>query len=148
MSTAAVLKTGVDPRASLQLKRDTTMFNLHDPNVTIEEYMYYASITRAEEELANGEYLRLQGPKTVKSMVLDRFSKGKHIDASSPPVTDLDSTPQEKGTGGELTPTSDGNRGQVSDAEWKTASRALRTCGWGSIFYLITTDILGPFSTP
>ena len=29
------------------------------------------------------------------------------------------------------------------DAEWRQASRALRTTGWGAIFYLICTDILG-----
>ncbi|CAG8978706.1 hypothetical protein HYALB_00004689 [Hymenoscyphus albidus] len=38
--------------------------------------------------------------------------------------------------------------GNVSVAEWKNASRAIRTAGWSSIFYLITTDILGPFSVP
>ncbi|KDQ54669.1 hypothetical protein JAAARDRAFT_135255 [Jaapia argillacea MUCL 33604] len=29
-----------------------------------------------------------------------------------------------------------------------TARRALRTAGWTSVFYLITTDILGPFNAP
>ena len=28
------------------------------------------------------------------------------------------------------------------------AQRALRTASWASIFYLITTDILGPFNAP
>lgn len=37
---------------------------------------------------------------------------------------------------------------RVTEAEWKNASRAVRTAGWSSVFYLITTDILGPFSTP
>ncbi|GAB7363018.1 hypothetical protein MBLNU230_g3312t1 [Neophaeotheca triangularis] len=36
----------------------------------------------------------------------------------------------------------------VSDEEWHTASRAARTATWGAVFYLITTDILGPFSVP
>jgi len=35
----------------------------------------------------------------------------------------------------------------ISDEEWVTASRAARTATWGAVFYLITTDILGPFST-
>ncbi|GAA95231.1 hypothetical protein E5Q_01887 [Mixia osmundae IAM 14324] len=30
----------------------------------------------------------------------------------------------------------------------RNASAALRTASWGSIFYLITTDILGPYSAP
>lgn len=34
------------------------------------------------------------------------------------------------------------------DAEWRRAARALRTAGWGTIFYLITTDILGWSQTP
>ena len=38
--------------------------------------------------------------------------------------------------------------GAITDAEYKNASRAMRTAGWSSIFYLVTTDILGPFSTP
>jgi hypothetical protein len=34
------------------------------------------------------------------------------------------------------------------DAEWRQAARALRTAGWGGIFYLITTDIIGWSRTP
>ncbi|KAF9221171.1 hypothetical protein BS17DRAFT_712478 [Gyrodon lividus] len=36
----------------------------------------------------------------------------------------------------------------VTDAEYRAASSSLRTASWGSVFYLITTDILGPYSTP
>ncbi|KIK78020.1 hypothetical protein PAXRUDRAFT_347790 [Paxillus rubicundulus Ve08.2h10] len=36
----------------------------------------------------------------------------------------------------------------VTDAEYRAASSSLRTASWGTIFYLITTDILGPYSTP
>lgn len=144
MSSAAVLKTGADPRASAQIDRDVSALNLHDPNVCIEEYAYYAAITRAEENIANEEYVRLQGPTSLKSIILGRFSKGH----ASAPVAEADPASDEKKTGGEMTPPSDGGMGRVTDAEWKTANRALRTCGWGSVFYLITTDILGPFSTP
>ncbi|KAM3453170.1 hypothetical protein MY3296_003933 [Beauveria thailandica] len=34
------------------------------------------------------------------------------------------------------------------DEEWKTAARALRTAGWSSVFFLVTTDILGWSSCP
>lgn len=34
------------------------------------------------------------------------------------------------------------------DEEWKTAARALRTAGWSSIFFLVTTDILGWSGAP
>ncbi|KAF8120731.1 transmembrane amino acid transporter protein-domain-containing protein [Boletus edulis] len=34
----------------------------------------------------------------------------------------------------------------VSPAEYRAASSSLRTATWGAIFYLITTDILGPYT--
>lgn len=37
------------------------------------------------------------------------------------------------------------NRLEISDEEWTNASRAFRTASWGACFYLITTDILGPY---
>ena len=33
----------------------------------------------------------------------------------------------------------------ITDVEWTNASRAFRTATWAACFYLITTDILGPF---
>jgi hypothetical protein len=36
----------------------------------------------------------------------------------------------------------------VAPAEWEQAQHAARTASWAAIFYLITTDILGPFSIP
>lgn len=33
----------------------------------------------------------------------------------------------------------------ITDAEWTNANRAFRTATWAACFYLITTDILGPF---
>lgn len=35
-----------------------------------------------------------------------------------------------------------------TDEERVNALRALRTASWASVFYLITTDILGPFNAP
>ncbi|KAK1216975.1 hypothetical protein PQX77_020379 [Marasmius sp. AFHP31] len=40
------------------------------------------------------------------------------------------------------------DRSGVEQGELDAARRALRTAGWVSIFYLITTDILGPFNAP
>ncbi|KAJ7281484.1 transmembrane amino acid transporter protein-domain-containing protein [Mycena rebaudengoi] len=37
---------------------------------------------------------------------------------------------------------------EVTLSEKETASRALRLASWSSVFYLITTDILGPFNAP
>jgi hypothetical protein len=36
----------------------------------------------------------------------------------------------------------------ITSAEREHAYRAFRTAGWISVFYLITTDILGPYSAP
>ena len=152
MSSAAVMKSGFDPRTSVDLTvKDDRPINSHDPNISFEEYMYYASITRAEEKIANEDHVARQGPKTVKSVLMGRFSKGDHSAKLPPSPPATDSHPNEKELGlsekdGEATPPV--SNSAVSPAEWKQASRALRTCGWGSIFYLITTDILGPFSTP
>ena len=33
----------------------------------------------------------------------------------------------------------------ITDIEWTNANRAFRTATWAACFYLITTDILGPF---
>ena len=34
---------------------------------------------------------------------------------------------------------------EISEAEWTNASRAIRTASGSACFYLITTDVLGPF---
>ena len=110
MSSAAVMRTGADPRASVDLAaEDVRPINLHDPKVPFEEYMYYASITRAEEKIANEEYVRAQGPKSVKSVLMGRFSKGNHSAKlpPSPPATDSPANEKEMGLGeksGEATP--------------------------------------------
>ena len=33
----------------------------------------------------------------------------------------------------------------ITETEWTNANRAFRTATWAACFYLITTDILGPF---
>jgi hypothetical protein len=125
---------------------------IHDSSVTFEEYMYYGAITRAEEKAANERYVAAAGPKTFKSVVMNRFSKGQTTDAhslDSPASPAENSSPGEKNEYDEkAVAPADRNWGNVSDGEWKNASRAVRTAGWTSVFYLITTDILGPFSVP
>lgn len=80
---------------------------------------------------------------------MNRFSKGTPTqavqDSPTPPANE-----SPKGDYDEKNSISapQRNLGNVSDAEWKNASRAIRTAGWTSVFYLITTDILGPFSVP
>jgi hypothetical protein len=104
----------------------------HDANVTFEEYYYYAQQTRAEEESQP-----LQGRESnFLSLVLPSKSDGgikqKHSGNS-----DLKPNPSKSEP-----------HSVISDEEWTNASRALRTATKGAVFYLITTDILGPFGLP
>jgi len=121
------------------------LHGIHDPKITFEEYMYYGAITRAEEKAANERYVQAAGPKTIKTVLMNRFSKGK---VEPLPVDSPTESAGEKNGVNEKAVMPHGNLGGVSDNEWKNASRAVRTAGWSSVFYLITTDILGPFSTP
>ncbi|KAL6907234.1 transmembrane amino acid transporter domain-containing protein [Trichoderma evansii] len=112
-----------------------------DPTVTFEEYRYWAKIEREEEHQANLTFKAESGPRTIKSTIMGRFTKGH---SNSAPTSGTDSPVDEKNPGvvttnGSSTPT---------EAEWKQASRAMRTASWGTMFYLITTDILGWSSTP
>ncbi|KAF5505140.1 N amino acid transport system protein [Colletotrichum siamense] len=122
--------------------------NIHDPNVTFEEYLYWASITRAEEQEANARYVQARGPVTIKSVIKDRFRKGDEHGQYESSGGAPDTREKSIGSDKTLVPPGEGVVGSVTQEEWKTASRAMRTAGWGAIFYLITTDILGPFSTP
>jgi hypothetical protein len=106
---------------------------LHDPRVTFEEYMYYAALSRAEEDASaaskpkigladvllpsrNGGVRELKGSATSSSEAIHE------LNLSDPRV-----------------------RATISDEEWTNASRALRTATAAACFYLITTDILGPY---
>lgn len=112
---------------------------LHDPNVSFYEYTYYAKLTREEEE----ETYKTS-PPTVGFMQVLFPTK------SSGGVTPID-THGNNGSNGEdkgITEKKVGElqqRIEISEAEWTNASRAVRTASGSACFYLITTDILGPF---
>jgi hypothetical protein len=106
----------------------------NDTSITFEEFIYWAERTRADEALANQALLDKRGRRTIQNTLKSRFSKGRQTDPATS-VADVFSSNEEIITG-------------ISEREWKQASRAIRTASWGSIFYLITTDVLGPFSTP
>ncbi|KAI0528503.1 transmembrane amino acid transporter protein-domain-containing protein [Xylaria digitata] len=96
---------------------------VHDSDVTFEEYHYYAQRTREEQ-------LLLEAPQWQWRTVFS--SHKKTADA----------------TQGEDDHTGPRDGHIVTDEEWIDASRAFRTASWGAVFYLITTDILGPFAVP
>jgi hypothetical protein len=114
---------------------------LHDPAVTFEEYQYYAGITRAEED----ETFRTNPPTTGLMQVLfPTKSDGgvKPIEVGRRSPGDSGNEKEENGDTAGLSPA---DRIAISEAEWTNASRALRTASGAACFYLITTDILGPF---
>ncbi|KAM0247585.1 hypothetical protein ACHAQJ_009804 [Trichoderma viride] len=123
-----------------------------DPTVTFEEYQYWAKIEREEEHQANLVFKEEHGPRTVKSVFLGRFSKGIHhenkkkAEAAAAEKNSGSASPIDEKHPGVLT-THDSSS-TPTEAEWKQASRAMRTASWGTMFYLITTDILGWSSTP
>jgi hypothetical protein len=123
-----------------------------DGSVTFEEYIYWAKIERAEEHESNRQYVETRGPLSVGKVIKGRFSKGVHHEQQKQEAAQAAQEASnagvlEKGTG-LMAVTNDASSGSVSDEEWKTAARALRTASWGTIFYLVTTDILGWSSTP
>lgn len=120
--------------------------NLHDPSVTIEEYFYWAKITREQQ----------RGIPTVKNPARKFLSFGKQ-DAVSSTIAGSDPTAPghpSKRLDANTEKTNDSEAPviirpeAVTEEEWLQASRAARTATWGSIFYLITTDVLGPYSVP
>jgi hypothetical protein len=95
----------------------------HDPTVTFEEYYHYAKLTRADQEI--------------------RYSANPTVVDSDNVVNGNEKEPSEKKT--HIHDADHSERLNISGEEWAMASRAVRTATWLSVFYLITTDILGPF---
>lgn len=158
---AALNLDGGDPRTSVH-GPDATEYptpvlrNLHDPSVTIEQYFYWAKITREEEK----GVARLKHPiKKVLGLRKedDITTTATHAQNSvasekattEPPVISLHHTDnaaneerQNTGASGPI------QSSMTTDEEWLQATRAAKTATWGAVFYLITTDILGPYSVP
>ena len=131
------------------------------PGVTLEEYAFWAKVEREMEEEEHKRYLIATKDRSFFGGIKAYFSLGTvnitgAIEAVSNTTHALpDTTKNEKpadfvtatcGTDGvelgPVTPTHDYN------AEWRRAARALRTAGWMTVFYLITTDVLGWSQTP
>ena len=103
--------------------------NLQSTKVEFEDYLYFAAVQRREEDLVT-----LSGPEIERSEKRSWFNrlsehKGQNVNVN---VHEIDNP---------IPPTAD-------ELERETASRALRLASWAMVFYLITTDILGPFNAP
>ncbi|GFP59171.1 hypothetical protein ACSS6W_007843 [Trichoderma asperelloides] len=106
---------------------------LYDSSVTIEEYMYYAQKARAEED----ELKATAPPSTWKDYIRPSKAEPRRLEGEQPTENEVKNA----------SPTGDNesNRLEITDLEWTNASRALRSASAAACFYLITTDILGPF---
>ena len=112
---------------------------LHDSSVAFEEYYYYAQRTRAEEDATVNMQEESGGPRGLLSVILPWTAK-KAIEQEA----------EKRGSviAQTVNLSKPEKRAEISDEEWTNANRALRTATWGAIFFLITTDILGPFALP
>ncbi|OAG09390.1 uncharacterized protein CC84DRAFT_1255453 [Paraphaeosphaeria sporulosa] len=108
----------------------------NDAHITFEEYHYWANSTRELENSTPTERGWLSG-------LLKRKDKKSNEQPSSVPSEGANEKSSEKPP--DAVP--DG-ASAITDAEWNNARGAMRTATWGSIFYLITTDILGPYNVP
>lgn len=109
---------------------------LHDPEVTFEEYHYYALKTREAEN-----NLPPDGPTTS-------IWKALFTGAGQPEEDDAEVSPPEGRRPSKVSSVNLANRAnriEITDEEWINASRMMRTATWGACFYLITTDVLGPY---
>lgn len=120
-----------------------------DESVTFEEYAYWAKIERADEHERNRQYVEKRGPLSVAKILKGRFSHGIHHEEKKEQekAVQMVAGAEDNQKGGIMT-VNDSSSLSVTDEEWKTAARALKTASWGTVFFLITTDILGWGSCP
>jgi hypothetical protein len=100
--------------------------------VTIEEYMYWATISRHEES----KLPKIKGP--ISNLLSFRKSNAAQSQTSETPS----GAPMQEMKPGKPAATS----AVAPDDEWQQARSAARTAGWAAIFYLVATDVLGPYS--
>ncbi|KAJ3494588.1 hypothetical protein NLG97_g3980 [Lecanicillium saksenae] len=115
---------------------------VRDPSVTFEEYFYWAKLTRSKEAEANAARLKGVGDGAIDRTVETR----KPSEKTSPATVQ----PAELGEDPASSREDDGQAmmQRATREEWARAERGLRTTSWGAVFFLITTDIIGPMTTP
>ena len=101
-----------------------------ESGVLFEEYLYYAALQRrAEDGLGPFTAYPLPEKRSWFNKLSDHKGPNVNVDVSH--VEDAHAVPTSE-----------------AEAERMNAIRALRVTSWISVFYLITTDILGPFNAP
>ena len=157
---SAIATLGVDqgvapePKPQTDGSRLSTAYAFHmfnDPKILFEEYLHYAKLTRAEESIQ--ERATLPQRRTLLGTLTSCFKSNKPAVADEPTQFVSDEKEDWNATV-QAQPFDAFNNlvyshpSQVSDVEWKALSRGIRTVGWSTCFYLITSDIIGPFGIP
>ena len=120
---------------------------LHDPNVSFEEYLHYAKISRENARYEDQDYsLNLFKRSRPVNHSIDTHGNATMADATQTTGATEKETAAGLGEKGSTSPSRE--YAVITEEEYVTASRAARNATWVAVFYLITTDILGPFSTP
>lgn len=147
-------KPSVSPNEKPQvMEREWGFAARVDPTVTYEEYVYWAKIER-EMEIEENKVFQAEHGSPLRNSIKNTFSKAGREKAKADKEARLQTLAQlhEKQPAGVVTTADNGHSVdsplKVSDAEWRTAARALRTASWGQMFFLITTDILGWSGAP
>ncbi|KAJ5499086.1 Amino acid transporter transmembrane [Penicillium expansum] len=116
-----------------------------DTSITFENYVHWAKRSREVEKHMRTDnvgfeyWIRKWFNKNSDASVT---TQGEAPEQHSP-VTDPNANSTSKTNGHSTT-----DDWGITETEWEQAQRATRTATWGSIFYLITTDILGPTNVP
>ncbi len=134
-----------------------------DSSISFENYRWWAQRAREYEKTipANagitGFFQVFLGSKKEKPTQLPADATGAESTGEKKSDPDREQSSEKTGLGGAddagafvagPTKTNTTDKYGVTEEEWETAQRAARTASWGAIFYLITTDILGPYSIP
>ncbi|KAG6891378.1 hypothetical protein C0992_008089 [Termitomyces sp. T32_za158] len=115
-------KSSTQSTSSPDVSKEEAYIDVLPPSdIVFEEYLHYAAIQRHIE----GKHSETDNQE--KRSWVDKFTKDVNINVTARDIKDLS---------------------VIEDSEKMNAFRALRTASWASVFYLITTDILGPFNAP
>ena len=98
--------------------------------VEFEEYLYYAALQRRAEDQA--------GRSSSSESSAEKRSWFNQLSDHKGPNVNINVSHVKEG----IVPTTE------DEAERMNALRALRVTSWMAVFYLITTDIIGPFNAP
>lgn len=105
----------------------------HDPNVSFEEYLYYANWTRDYEKTLS---TKGRGMSSLLSVLSGKKQEVVTSDAQAPVAAPAVQAQTEKDNKESAAAPPD-SFGIISDYEWHHASRAARTATWGTVLSLL-----------